>query len=69
MTKTPQLRFEGFEGEWQSNKMEEMAQFKAGYAFKSEQMLSKKSNYQLLKMSNVYQNELRLDRNPFTNRS
>jgi len=60
----PQLRFPGFEGEWESNKMEEMAQFKAGYAFKSEQMLSKKSNYQLLKMSNVYQNELRLDRNP-----
>ena len=26
-------------------------------------MLSEKSNYQLLKMSNVYQNELRLDRN------
>jgi len=60
----PQSRFPGFEGEWESNKMEEMAQFKAGYAFKSEQMLSKKSNYQLLKMSNVYQNELRLDRNP-----
>ena len=46
----PQLRFQEFDGEWESNKMEEMAQFKAGYAFKSEQMLSKKSNYQLLKM-------------------
>ena len=60
----PKLRFPGFDGEWEPNKLEEMAQFKAGYAFKSEQMLSKKSNYQLIKMSNVYQNELRLDRNP-----
>lgn len=61
---SPQLRFKGFVGEWKASKLGEMAQFKAGYAFKSEQMLSKKSNYQLLKMSNVYQNELRLDRNP-----
>ena len=60
----PQLRFPGFEGEWEEKKLDEMAQFKAGYAFKSEHMLSKKSNYQILKMSNVYQNELRLDRNP-----
>jgi type I restriction enzyme S subunit len=60
----PQLRFKEFDGEWELNKLGEMAQFKAGYAFKSQQMLAKKSNYQLLKMSNVYQNELRLDRNP-----
>lgn len=63
-TLAPQLRFQEFNGEWELNKLGEVAQFKAGYAFKSQQMLSKKSTYQLLKMSNVYQNELRLDRNP-----
>jgi type I restriction enzyme S subunit len=59
----PQLRFPEFKGEWEREKLGEVAEFKAGYAFKSEQMLSEKSNFQLLKMSNVYKNELRLDRN------
>lgn len=59
----PNLRFPEFEGEWELKKLGEMAEFKAGYAFKSELMLSAESNYQLIKMSNVYQNELRLDRN------
>ena len=60
----PNLRFPGFEGEWEVRKLGEMAEFKAGYAYKSEQMLTEKGLYQLIKMSNVYQNELRLDRNP-----
>ncbi|MFV7233868.1 restriction endonuclease subunit S [Flavobacterium sp. ZB4R12] len=58
------MRFPEFTGEWEVKKLGEIAEFKAGYAFKSEDMLSEKSNYQLLKMSNVYQSELRLDRNP-----
>jgi type I restriction enzyme, S subunit len=61
---TPALRFPPFTEEWVGKKLGEVIEFKAGYAFKSELMLSTKSNYQLLKMSNVYQNELRLDRNP-----
>ncbi len=60
----PNLRFGEFEGEWEKKKLGDMIEFKAGYAFKSEYMLAKKSAYQLIKMSNVYQNELRLDRNP-----
>jgi len=61
---TPTLRFPEFNGNWEVKKLSDVAEFKAGYAFKSEEMLSEKSNYQLLKMSNVYQSELRLDRNP-----
>jgi type I restriction enzyme, S subunit len=60
----PKLRFPEFEGEWEKKKLGEVAEFKAGYAFNSEEMLTEKSNFQLLKMSNVYQSELRLDRNP-----
>ena len=59
----PKLRFPEFSDAWVVKKLGKMAEFKAGYAFKSEQMLSEKSNFQLLKMSNVYKNELRLDRN------
>ena len=58
------MRFKGFEGEWDVRKLGEVIEFKAGYAFKSDQMLTGKSKYQLIKMSNVYKNELRLDRNP-----
>jgi len=63
-TNVPKLRFPEFEGEWKKERLDEFAEFKAGYAFKSELMLTIKSSYQILKMSNVYQNELRLDRNP-----
>ena len=60
----PALRFSEFTEGWVMKKLGEVVEFKAGYAFKSEDMLSEKSTYQLLKMSNVYQSELRLDRNP-----
>jgi len=60
----PKLRFPEFTGEWEEKKLGEVAIFKSGYAFKSEFMLSKKCKYQILKMSNVYQNELNLERNP-----
>lgn len=62
--KVPNLRFPGFEGEWETKKLGEVVSFKAGYAFKSNYMLSQPSTYQILKMSNVYQNNLRLDRSP-----
>lgn len=60
----PTLRFPGFEGEWKFKRLSDFIYFKAGYAFKSEKMSSIKKQYQLIKMSNVYNNELRLDRSP-----
>jgi type I restriction enzyme S subunit len=58
------LRFPGFKDEWEKRTLRDIIEFKAGYAFPSNGMLNEKSTYQLIKMSNVYQNELRLDRNP-----
>jgi type I restriction enzyme S subunit len=60
----PELRFPGFSGEWVEKRLGQDISFLAGYAFDSKDMMTEPSNYQLLKMSNVYQNELRLDRNP-----
>ena len=62
-TNIPTLRFAEFTDDWEVKKLEEIAYFKAGYAFKSENMLSYPNAFQLIKMSNVYQSELRLDRN------
>lgn len=44
--------------------MNQVIDFLAGYAFKSGAMENTPSQYQLIKMSNVYKNELRLDRSP-----
>jgi type I restriction enzyme, S subunit len=60
----PELRFPEYDNGWKSIKIGNIADFKAGYAFKSNLMLSEKSRYQIIKMSNVYKNELRLDRSP-----
>lgn len=60
----PNLRFSGFQDEWENKRLGDIIEFKAGYAFPSNGMLNEKSTYQLIKMSNVYRNELRLDRNP-----
>lgn len=60
----PELRFPGFDGEWDVSKLKNGISFLAGYAFKSDLMSSVSGKYQLLKMSNVYQNELMLKRNP-----
>jgi len=60
----PVLRFKEFENEWEVKKLENVIFFQSGYAFKSSEMLNAKAKYQLIKMSNVYQNQLRLDRNP-----
>ena len=62
-TNIPTLRFAEFMDDWEMKKLGEIAYFKAGYAFKSENMLSYPNAFQLIKMSNVYQSELRLDRN------
>ena len=58
------MRFSGFQDEWEKRRLGDIIEFKAGYAFPSNGMLNEKSTYQLIKMSNVYRNELRLDRNP-----
>ncbi|NRD19842.1 restriction endonuclease subunit S [Winogradskyella eckloniae] len=60
----PKLRFKEFEGEWEKKKLVSKIDFIAGYAFKSFEMKSVDSKYQLLKMSNIYKSELQLDRNP-----
>jgi len=44
--------------------LNEVIDFLAGYAFKSSAMTNNAARYQLIKMSNVYKSELRLDRNP-----
>jgi type I restriction enzyme S subunit len=63
-TNLPELRFPEFRDEWEDKRLGNEISFLAGYAFDSKDMMTEPSNYQLLKMSNVYQNELRLDRNP-----
>ncbi|MBW8333683.1 MAG: restriction endonuclease subunit S [Prolixibacteraceae bacterium] len=60
----PTLRFPEFTGEWELKQLGEEISFLSGYAFNSSYMLNEPSKYQLIKMSNVYKNELRLDRNP-----
>ena len=64
MGKIPDLRFPEFDGEWDDCNLKEKIRFLAGYAFKSEFMSSEPDVFQLIKMSNVYKNEFRLDRNP-----
>jgi len=61
---SPKLRFKEFREEWKLYKLKDKACFLAGYAFDSNKMDSKEGKYQLLKMSNVYQNQLDLTRNP-----
>jgi type I restriction enzyme S subunit len=60
----PQLRFSEFKGEWEKVKFGAISDLKAGYAFSSNLMLTQESKFQIIKMSNVYMNELRLDRSP-----
>lgn len=63
-SRTPKLRFKEFDNEWEEKKLSSKIKFIAGYAFKSFEMKSVDSKYQLLKMSNIYKSELQLDRNP-----
>ncbi|ENW83783.1 hypothetical protein F908_00681 [Acinetobacter sp. NIPH 284] len=60
----PKLRFKEFDGDWLLDTLENQINFLAGYAFDSKSMSNDVQAYQLIKMSNVYQNQLDLTRNP-----
>ncbi|HDR7771516.1 TPA: restriction endonuclease subunit S [Bacillus paranthracis] len=47
---------------WKWTKLKDIATFKNGYAFKSKDFVEQ--GIQLIRMGNLYKNELRLDRNP-----
>lgn len=64
MNKVPKVRFPEFTEEWRKRKIREISTLKGGYAFKSNKFLNVKSKYQVVKMGNVYQNNLLLDKNP-----
>lgn len=64
MNKVPNLRFSEFSGEWDRKRLSEVATIKGGYAFKSKEFLNSKSTYQVIKMGNLYQNQLLLDKSP-----
>ena len=60
----PNLRFPEFEGEWEKCELGEFATIIGGYAFKSETLNSIGGKYQVVKMGNLYQNQLDLHRSP-----
>ena len=60
----PNLRFKEFEGEWDKCELGEVATIIGGYAFKSETLNSIGGKYQVVKMGNLYQNQLDLHRSP-----
>ena len=64
----PNLRFPEFEGEWEKCKLGNIANITGGYAFKSDTLNSIGGKYQVVKMGNLYQNQLDLHRSPsYTN--
>ena len=64
----PNLRFPEFEGEWEKCKLGNIAIITGGYAFKSDTLNSIGGKYQVVKMGNLYQNQLDLHRSPsYTN--
>lgn len=60
----PALRFPEFEGDWEVSKLSDLVETISGFAFKSSKMANAPSNFQLIKMSNVYRNVLDLKRSP-----
>lgn len=50
--------------DWNVYTLKDISYLLGGYAFKSDKMKTEKSKYQVLKMSNLYNNKLDLDRNP-----
>lgn len=60
----PNLRFKEFQGEWEKCKLGEIATICGGYAFNSRELSSEKGLYQVVKMGNLYQNNLDLSRTP-----
>ena len=66
--KVPNLRFPEFQGEWEKCKLGNIANITGGYAFKSDTLNSIGGKYQVVKMGNLYQNQLDLHRSPsYTN--
>src|SRR5699024_9831900 len=53
--KEPEVRFEGFEGEWEENSLGDIADLQNGYAFKSTQYIEN-GKYGILTISNVQGN-------------
>mgnify|MGYP002712123378 FL=1 len=60
----PNLRFPEFQGEWEKCKLGDITTICGGYAFNSKELSSKKGLYQVVKMGNLYQNNLDLNRTP-----
>ena len=60
----PNLRFPEFQGEWEKCNFGDIATICGGYAFNSKELSSKKGLYQVVKMGNLYQNNLDLSRTP-----
>ena len=60
----PNLRFPEFQGEWEKCKLGNIANITGGYAFKSDTLNSIGGKYQVVKMGNLYQNQLDLHRSP-----
>ncbi len=60
----PALRFYGFDDSWVIDSLGNRIDFLSGYAFNSQEMRSEPDRFQLLKMSNIYNSSLDLDRNP-----
>ena len=60
----PTLRFPEFQEEWDKCELGEFATIIGGYAFKSETLNSIGGKYQVVKMGNLYQNQLDLHRSP-----
>ena len=64
----PNLRFPEFHGEWEKCRLGIIANVTGGYAFKSDTLNSIGGKYQVVKMGNLYQNQLDLHRSPsYTN--
>ncbi len=63
-----EIRFKDDNGndypDWEVKRLGDKIELIPGYAFKSNLMSNSPSDYQLLKMSNVYMNTLQLERNP-----
>ena len=60
----PNLRFPEFQGEWERCKLGDITNITGGYAFKSDTLNSIGGKYQVVKMGNLYQNQLDLHRSP-----
>ena len=60
----PNLRFPEFQREWEKCKLGDVANITGGYAFKSDTLNSIGGKYQVVKMGNLYQNQLDLHRSP-----